>query len=65
MDVVNPPKFVAPAPVVVVQEERKHSSFAIRKEESRNGGKYNTQRSERKFGSAPRDEAAPREEGRG
>lgn len=67
MDVVNPPKFVAPAPmpVAVAQEGRKHSSFAIRKEESRNGGKYNSQRSERKFGSAPRTDAAPREEGRG
>jgi hypothetical protein len=65
MDVVNPPKFVAPAPVVVQQEERKHSSFALRREESRSGSKYNAQRSERKFGAAPREESAPREEGRG
>lgn len=66
MDVVNPPKFVAPAPVVVVEQEaRKHSSFALRREESRSGAKYNAQRSERKFGAAPREESAPREEGRG
>lgn len=62
MDVVNPPKFVAPAPIAVQQEERKHSSFALRREDSRQGSKYNGQRSERKFGSAPRDDAAPRED---
>jgi len=49
METINPPKFVATT-AVAPDEGRKHSSFALRREESRPGAKYNAQRSERKFG---------------